>query len=122
MKVWGENEIRAAWREAGLKTMDINRLLYQLDKQPSVTEFADTDTITVKELREAYAGVDGGFNDDSLLAYIREHRENCPAGTVWMDRNNVIWQRTRDERWAQFGSSIWANTVPARPLRQMKVQ
>ena len=123
MYTW-EEEIRKAMQRAlawsGTNGM-ADKLIEELRNIHS--PIADTDTITVRELREAYDAAMEIFDDNSILAYIREHRENYPAGTVWMDRNNVIWQRTINERWTQFGtSSTWDTSIPVRPLRQMKAQ
>lgn len=125
--MYTEEEIRKAMQRAlawsGTNGM-ADKLIEELRNIHS--PIADTDTITVRELREAYDAAMEIFDDNSILAYIREHRENYPlvkAGTVWMDRNNMIWQRTKNGRWTQFGtSSTWDASAPVRPLRQMKAQ
>lgn len=124
MTSYTAEEIRRAFLDArgNYGVRDVDTLLAELRKAKASPAFADSETITVKELRDAYANVGDIFNDDSLLAWIREHREpDYPHGTVWKDTGGVIWFRTSDKMWYRFGSTVkFADERPRRPLRQMK--
>ena len=82
--MYAEEEIRKANRDMGYADVRATRLLDYIDAERK--KVADTDTITVREFREAYAAMEI-FDDNSMLAYIREHREpdypgRTPSG--WM--------------------------------------
>jgi hypothetical protein len=134
--IYTEDQIRKAWITAfggphmhadpTFPTWSSDALVRQLKEDDHVHDFADTDTITVKELREAWMRANAPetvalANYAIFLTDISKHREpEYPAGTVWKDRKGVIYRRTVDGRWQQFGtSSIQADIVPSRPLSQM---
>lgn len=107
-----------------------------------VHDFADTDTVTVREIRDAFRRIlpDGRCqmcgakfhgNDppsEYFLRDISEHREpEYPRHSVWKDDNGVIWQRTsaarsRYAQWLRMGmDGIYGDSSPKRPLRRMDV-
>lgn len=127
MKTYTEDEIRKAWDRAkgnyGCK--DLGLFLSELKKADREHDFADTDTVTVKEVRDAARRVfvlPGRNLGADLLKDISIHREpEYPCGTVWSDANGVIWLRTTDRKWLRFNSlSIYDDDIPHRPLTEMR--
>jgi hypothetical protein len=90
-------------------------------KKGHVHDWAPADTITVKELREAYMNVEDAFDEGTLLRYISEHREpEYKPGTVWKDSVGVIWLRGQNKSWTRCGSVCTHNDgAPRRPLTPM---
>ena len=87
-------------------------------------DFADHDTITVKEIRESWKRLCYGTIADvnTLLRDISTHREpEHPHGSVWKDRNGAIWFRSGNT-WLKPGDSlVYTDTRPLRPLQRMDV-
>lgn len=118
-----ESQIREAWDKRLRDDSDINELIYALKKLPRgnfVHEWADDDTITVKEIREAFKRLTSAahFNVPAFLRDISEHREpEYPLGTVVKDAKGQFWQRAEGMYWASFGQvTVRTNNIPARPL------
>jgi hypothetical protein len=100
-------------------------------------DFADADTVTARELRDALKRLfpDGRCETcgaffhgsdtpgDAVLTNISEHREpDCPAWSVWKDANDAIWRRTPEMKWEKFGVRVsFSDVYPKRPLRRMDV-
>jgi hypothetical protein len=120
-------EINQALTAIGGNTLGIlvGKLREMQANDGHVHDFADDDTLTVREFKAALTRMTdaGGWDADRFLRDISEHREpDYPPRSVWKDRNGVAWCRTRDKRWTQFGISVtWADAVPARPLLRMDV-
>ena len=134
-----EEEIRAAWRKTGLSSFSdvwLETLFTELNRKKNrVHDFADTDIITVKELREAWnrayptAFPLRGADFTVLLKNISEHREpEYPYASTWMDDNGVVWHRTMDDgggkvhMWLRMGyPGKFSDSQPKRPLKRMDV-
>jgi hypothetical protein len=126
MRSYSEDEISRAFLAIGVRWNTLSgQLISKLrDMQEAhVHDFADTDTITVREVRDAWERVRGPGTPDLLFRDISEHREpEYPAGTAWEDRNHTThWYRLANGKWYRFGSSTtFEDHVPVRPLRRMK--
>lgn len=128
-----EEEIRKAFTLQGnIIHYSLGELLIALAKlkDDHVHDFADSDTITVKELRDAELRLrDTGttltmpFTAGKLLQDISEHREpDYPYATVWKDYNGTYWFRTSRNAWLRFGiAPEQPHDLPRRPLRRMDV-
>ena len=93
--------------------------------------WAESDTVTVKELREVWErwfpatlpGHEHSFR--AFLQDIREHREpEYPPGSTWLDSGNpaVPWYRTGNGTWLKFGrEGTFPDDAPVRPLKRMDV-
>jgi hypothetical protein len=93
-----------------------------------VHDFADDDTVTVREIREVLERFTGRNVIRDILRDISERREpEYPAYSVWKDDNGVIWQRTSQPRsrygqWLRMGmDGIHGDSSPQRPLKRMDV-
>jgi hypothetical protein len=126
-----EDDIRKAWKQTGLGTFSelwLESLITALnEKKDHVHDFADTDIITVKELREAWNGrtVNGMIarnnqDPEALLRNISEHREpGYEIGTVVKDNTGCVYLRLKTGWW-RFGSSmVFEFSAPKRPLFRM---
>jgi hypothetical protein len=120
-----EAQIREAWNARLRDDSDINELIYALKKLPKgnfvpIHEWADDDTITVKEIREAFKRLTSAahFNVPAFLRDISEHREpRYPMGTVVKDAKGKFWQLGESRFWFSFGqTAVVMHHVPARPL------
>lgn len=128
MTGYTENEIRAAIAGMGtfVPATYAESLLTRLRKPDMHAIWTDSDTVTVKEFREAYAAASGEiFDDSSLLRYIAEHREpEYYPGTIWEDSGKppVPWYRTGNGMWLRFGhAGEYSHNYPVRPLKRMDV-
>jgi hypothetical protein len=140
MGSYAEEEIRAAWNRAtsrieaeNLSQCTIDVLISELRKKDHVHDFADTDTITVKELREAWRRANAPAsvaiaNFAMLLTDISSHREpEHPYASTWKDDNGVVWQRAMDgngkvNMWLRMGhAGKFSDSQPKRPLKRMDV-
>lgn len=138
MRSYTEGEIRRAWNLATsrielenlhMSTADV--LISELKKKDHVHDFADTDTITVKELREAWLRANAPervaiTNFARLLTDISSHREpEYPYASTWKDGNGVVWQRAMDDdgkvnMWLRMGyKGKFSDNYPKRPLKRM---
>ena len=129
-----EDEIRKAWKileMSGFGASYIEVLLQALEmnrKDNHIHDFTDDDTITVKEIREAWTRMGNpatwtSQRTDVFLKDISEHREPVyPQGSIWRDRVGLIY--CRDGRnWLRFGTQVpFADNVPHRPLKRMEIQ
>ena len=127
-----EEEIRKAWKVlelSGFGSTYINTLIQALKAEDAhLHDFADADTITVKEIREAWTRMGNpatwtSQRADVFLKDISEHREPVyPQGSIWRDRVGLIY--CRDGRnWLRFGTQVtFADNVPLRPLKRMEIQ
>ena len=104
----------------------IRRLRQDGGEDAHMHDFADTDTITVKELRDAWKRQYGPDSADKMLMTVilddisKRREPDYKPDTVWKDVNGTVFCRTSDKRWMQFGTvSVWADIVPKRPLYQM---
>lgn len=134
-----EEEIRQAWGRAALhwnqgdRAVIEHRLIAELGKKDHRHDLADSDTVTAKEVRNAWDRLDamqgpGSITSGQLLRDISEHREpDYPAYSVWKDANGKIWQRTsvprsRYGQWLRMGmDGIHGDGSPERPLQRMDV-
>jgi hypothetical protein len=133
LKSYTENQIREAFREAesvilrgGKIRLSAEEVIWQLARGSDVHAiWADSDTVTVKELREAGSRVPVSDPDPlaSILRDISEHREpEYPPASVWEDDNGVRWQRTSNEMWLRMGRvGEFSHGYPKRPLKRMGV-
>jgi hypothetical protein len=131
MTGYTEEEICEVYKRKGWTSHFAGQVIADLRKgREHVHDFADTDTVTVRELREAWkrCGIDTPFRADGMtemenfLRDIREHREpEYPAASVWKDHAGRIWFRTSDKRWMRFGKAeIFPHDRPVRPLKRMR--
>jgi hypothetical protein len=118
-----EEQIRRAWVLRLNDDTDINELIYalrKLRKDNHMHKWADDDTITVKEIREAFKRQTSaaGFNVPMFLRDISEHREpEYPLGTVVRDAKGKFWMRAEGNFWVSFGSiTATMHRDLARPL------
>lgn len=134
MTTYSEEEIRRAAEKLGFAKNYADALIGKLMKDDHSHDFADTDTITVKEVREAFrrmlpngctqcgASFHGkDIPSEAFLRNISEAREpSYPPYTVWQDKNGVFWYRTWSKEWLQFGSTErFADSALSRPLRKV---
>lgn len=89
-------------------------------------DFTDTDTITAKEVRDAWRRLDalqgpGSVTVSSFLRDISEHREPAyKTGKVYRDKTGVYYRRAVSGAWQVFGTSrFYDDRIPERPLREM---
>lgn len=124
--IYTEDQIREAWVKAfggvhmpTFPSWSADALVARLKKDNHMHDWADTDTITVAELRTAYNTVEGGFGD--LLRWISEHRDpTLRVDSVWRDDRGIIWQRTTARKWLRVGfAGTWDDQTPKRPLHEM---
>jgi len=106
-------------------------------KSGHLHDFADNDTITVKEIREACKRIlpndccqkcgasfhAGDKPSDYLLQDISSHREpKYPVNSTWKDADDQIWHRISGNYWKRMGESGgFPDSTPRRPLRRMDV-
>jgi hypothetical protein len=87
-------------------------------------DWADDDTITVREITEAWNRGNSTPARNSLpnfLQDISERRENFPPNAVVEDPEGNIW-RLQHTRWQVFNSLMTVSyETPRRPLRQIGV-
>lgn len=88
--------------------------------------WADSDTVTVKELRDAEKKQRSALcGVEDLLKIIDESREpEYPVNSVWKAKDGMIWLRVADDggRWSCFGSAgTFSHNAPERPLKRMDV-
>jgi len=127
-----EEEIREAARELWPTASGSQWISQLLDKMAEQREkkdhgFADTDTITVKELRDAYTEVGetgDGWDDDSLLTCVRaQRRGRYRPGQVVRDADGEYWKfllNGTKTGWLRFGSDAhWGYGAPRWPLEVM---
>ena len=132
-----EEQIRGAYDTANVPFMQssgirlsADELLWQLGRARGTDVhpvWADSDTVTVKELREAGSRVPVS-NPDPLAAILKdiaEHREpEYPPGTTWLDSGKpaIPWYRTGSGMWMKFGQEgTFSHNTPVRPLKRMDV-
>ena len=133
MTTYSEEEIRRAAGGLMFAGNYADALIRKLEDDHS-HDFADTDTITVKEVREAFkrmlpngctqcgASFHGkDIPSEAFLRNISEAREpSYPPYSVWQDKNGVFWYRTWSKEWLQFGNAgKFADSAPVRPLRKV---
>lgn len=135
MTGYTEDQIRTVLREMGLVPASYaEAFLAKLRKtdvqNPGKTDmhaiWADSDTVTVKELRDAEKRQSSQlYSVEHLLRYIAEHREpEYPPGTIWQDSGKppVPWYRTGNGMWLRFGrEGEFSHNYPVRPLKRMDV-
>ena len=125
MSSYTTEEIRRAFLDArgNYGVRDVDTLLRELREAKANHEFADTDTITVKEFREACANIKDAFTDDSMLTWIYEHREpKYQVGTVVRDAIGHCYLRAARGSWLRFGTTeTFPDDKPRRPLKRMEV-
>jgi hypothetical protein len=134
---YSEEEIRKAWRKA---TREIERsdktypktidTLMDILKGGNghVHDFADTDTVTVKELQEAEQRLRrpgsslSSFSTGKLLRDISEHREPYYAGnTIVKDADNRVWKMSPNRKWLRVEwIGVSNDDQPVRPLRVLR--
>lgn len=125
MTSYTEKEIRRVARELPFLAVATEELLIERlrknTKDNHVHDFTDTDTITVKEIREAWGRLNyrlttaGG--PEGLLLDISSHRENFGNNSVAEDPEGNIW-KLKGGRWQIFGSTMTVSYgTPRRPLR-----
>lgn len=127
-----EDEIRKAWKileMSGFGASYIEVLLQALEmnrKDNHIHDFTDDDTITVKEIREAWTRMGNpatwtSQRADVFLKDISEHRENFPEKAVVQDPEGNIW-RLREGKWQAFVTLYTVGyMVPHRPLELLAV-
>ena len=133
-----EEEIRKAWKVlelSGFGSTYINTLIQALKAEDAhLHDFADADTITVKEIRETFqrllpedscrmcgAKFHGGDKpSEYFLKDVSEHREpEYPVKTYWKDAKGKIWY-TSGETWQKMqGAEGESHDIPLRPLKKM---
>ena len=131
MSYYPENKIREACRKVVMLTPAIEEQLMTALKKED--DLADTDTITVKELREAWhrdrnPAAWTSQRLDTFLRDISKHREpEYPYASVWRDNDGIVWMRAMDDRdrvnmWLRMGrEGKYSDGYPKRPLRRMDI-
>jgi hypothetical protein len=126
MTSYTEDQIFAAWHRKHWMLSSAKELLAELKKEDAhVHDFTDDDTITVKEIREAFPrtlNFPSAWTVEDLLKDISEHREpKYLVGTVWQDAHGAVYLRGV-RCWKKFGTQVdFADNVPVRPLKRMDV-
>lgn len=129
MTSYTEDEIRRAMKECPCWTVSaVLTSLKENQRDNHAHDWADTDTITVKEIRAAWAriqglGEPGSVTASQFLRDISRHREpDYPVNTIWKDADGAIWHRIPDGKWGRLAQAgISPGDAPKRPLRQMGV-
>ena len=125
-----ENEIVAAASMCGWGKSIAQALIGELERENDhVHDFADSDTVTVREIREAWnrrridvpIGRCPGIQASELLKDISEHRENFCQDAVVQDPEGNIW-KLRGRDWVIFDSMMKIGyDIPRRPLTLLAV-
>lgn len=129
--VFSEDEIRRAWGNSpGPSHIEQLLLCLRGIRRNNVhPTWTDSDTVTVKEIREAWQRKypDSfplrGADLADFLRDIAEHREpEYPYQSTWKDADNVVWQRTAKKMWRKMGQEgEFTHNYPKRPLKRMDV-
>lgn len=122
-----EDEIRRAAGRLNRLLCSLEAAMSELTKDSHVHDWADSDTVTVREIRDSfnrkmYGTINGTALNGAgeLLEDISSHRE--PAyipGRTYRDARGRYWQRTREENWMTFGGWTVSGYVPVEPLELM---
>lgn len=126
MTSYTEEDIRETLRRMGWTEDSRKVLMERLKENSHVHDFTDDDTISVKELKDAWRRRLSLVSQDTvtdLLKDISEHREpEYPIGTVWEDAHGQVYFRWSRTQWMKFGTQVrFADNIPARPLKRMDV-
>lgn len=134
MRSYTAEEIREAYKALLRVASAGEELIGKLEKlqeegEKHIHDWADDDTVTVREIREAWnrrridvpIGKCPGVQASELLKDISEHREpEYPPSTIWKDYDGAMWVRIQGKRWGRLAQlQISPDSAPKRPLRQM---
>jgi len=130
---YSEDDIIRGLSRAGVGSITAGTYLASIRqnamKKEEAPVWADSDTVTVKELLEAEGRLKPQgfpstvFSLNRILQEVSASREpEYPAGTVWKDASEIVWMRAEGEMWLRMGwSGSYSHTYPKRPLKKMDV-